>query len=224
MVWLMTPSLLIRPVLALALTLGLGACGMVDADPHRFETMAQAVANIPLDGPSEAAPARPAVTRTSAETGLRPALRVEVMDPHALWDARDGDLRAAARDQTARLVEAAAPAVAGAVVQKAAARIESAAADAGLRPARRPHPTASGAGGSLVQIGAYSSEAAARTAWARLKGGSASWALEGLTPVFEGVEVGGRSLTRLKVRAPAAGAAAVCAAAGIDDPWCHRAA
>jgi hypothetical protein len=38
------------------------------------------------------------------------------------------------------------------------------------------------------------------------------------------VEVGGRSLIRLKVPAPATGAAAVCAAARIDDPWCHRAA
>ena len=71
------------------------------------------------------------------------------------------------------------------------------------------------AAGDLVQIGAYSSEAAARAAWARLD-------LDGLTPVYEAAEVGGRRLTRLKVRAPAAGAAAVCAAAGIDDPWCRR--
>ena len=53
-------------------------------------------------------------------------------------------------------------------------------------------------------------------------GGDAAWALDGLSPVYEGVEVGGRRLTRLKVAAPAAGAAAVCAAAGIDDPWCNR--
>lgn len=219
----MTPSLPIRPVLAAALTLGLGACGMIDADPNRFENMAQAVADIPLDGQPRTARVRPAVVRTAAESGLRPALRVEVMDPHALWDARDGDLGAAAREQTSRLVEAAAPAVAEAVVQKVSARIDSAAADVGLRPAQRPRPApAARAGDSLVQIGAYSSEASARAAWSRLKDGSASWALEGLSPVFEGVEVGGRRLTRLKVRAPAAGAAAVCAAAGIDDPWCHR--
>ena len=73
-----------------------------------------------------------------------------------------------------------------------------------------------------MQLGAYSSEPAARAAWTRLKSGDAAWALDGLSPVYEGVEVGGRRLTRLKVAAPAAGAAAVCAAAGIDDPWCNR--
>jgi aerobic-type carbon monoxide dehydrogenase small subunit (CoxS/CutS family) len=36
------------------------------------------------------------------------------------------------------------------------------------------------------------------------------------------VEVDGRRLTRLKVPTPATGAAAVCAAAGIADPWCNR--
>lgn len=206
----MTPSLLIRPVLALFATAALSACGMVEADPHRFETMAEAVAAIPLDQPREAGPADAVAARTAAEAGLRPALKVEVMDPHALWDARDGNLRAAAEEQGSRLAAAAAPAVAEAVVRNVSDRIEGAAA--GLRPARSPPPA-----GTLVQIGAYSSEASARAAWARLD-------LEGLTPVFEAVEVGGRRLTRLKVRAPASRAAAVCAAAGIDDPWCHRAA
>ena len=55
-----------------------------------------------------------------------------------------------------------------------------------------------------------------------MKAGDAAWELQGLSPVFEGVEVGGRGLPREKVAAPAAGAAAVCAAAGIDDPWCNR--
>lgn len=211
----MTPSLLIRPVLAIAVAATLSACGMVDADPHRFETMANAVAAIPLDGQAERA--ETPVARTAAEAGLRPALKVEVMDPHALWDARDGGLRGVAEEQGQRLAAAAAPAVADAVVRNVSDRIDSAAAQAGLRPARAPRPAAPRAAGKLVQIGAYSSEAAARAAWARLD-------LDGLTPVYEAVEVGGRRLTRLKVNAPATGAAAVCAAAGIDDPWCHRAA
>ena len=46
----MTPSFLIRPVLVIAAAATLSACGMVDADPHRFENMARAVAAIPLDG------------------------------------------------------------------------------------------------------------------------------------------------------------------------------
>lgn len=213
----MTPSLIIRPVLACLAAATLSACGMVDADPHRFESMAEAVAAIPLDGQGEAAPARAPVIRTAADAGLRPALKVEVMDPHALWDARDGGLKAVAEEQGQRLAAAAAPAVAEAVVRNVSDRVDSAAARVGLRPARAPRAAVQAAGGKLVQIGAYSSEAAARAAWARLD-------LDGLTPVFERVEVGGRNLTRLKVRAPASGAAAVCAAAGIDDPWCHRAA
>ena len=39
---------------------------------------------------------------------------------------------------------------------------------------------------------------------------------------FEPVTIDGRSLVRLKVAVSASGAAAVCAAAGIRDPWCQR--
>ena len=192
---------------------------MVDSDPHRFENLANSVAAIDVGGKRAGAPP----PRTAADAGLRPALRVEVMDPHALWDARDG-LDAAVERAAPRLVAAAAPAVADAVVQQVSDRIDAASSRAGLRPAlpaSRP-ATAPRANRGLVQLGAYASEAAARSAWARLKSGEAAWALNGLSPVYEGVEVGGRRLTRLKVTAPAAGAAAVCAAAGIDDPWCNR--
>ena len=214
---LMTPSLLIRPVLACLAAAALSGCGMVDADPHRFESMAEAVAAIPLDDQDEAAPGQAQTADTAPDAGLRPALQVQVMDPHALWDARDGGLRAMAGDQAPRLVAAAAPAAAEGVVQIVSARLDSAAATAGLRPAQPLRPKAPSGANALVQIGAYSSEAAARAAWTRLD-------LEDLTPVYEAVEVDGRRLTRLKVHAPASGAAAVCAAAGIDDPWCHRAA
>ena len=219
---LMTPRLLIRPVLVCLAAGAVSACGVVDADPHRFENLGEAVAAIPLDGQARAAPNQAPIVRASTDTGLRPPLKVEVLDPHALWDARDGGLGGVAREQVSHLVTEAAPAVADAVVQKVSTRVEGAAVRSGLRPAVRVVAPRTPAG--LVQIGAYSSEAAARAAWERLQAGGAAWAVEGLTPVFEGVEVGGRRLTRLKVRAPAAGAAALCAAAGIDDPWCHRAA
>ena len=214
----MTPSILIRPVAVLVAAMGLNACGMVDSDPHRFENLANSVAAIDLEGKPAAAPQ----THSAAEAGMRPALRVEVMDPHALWDARDG-LEGAVDRAAPRLVAAAAPAVADAVVQQVSDRIDAASSRVGLRPAvaSRPAPAPRASRG-LVQLGAYSSEAAARAAWTRLKSGDAAWALDGLSPVYEGVEVGGRRLTRLKVAAPAAGAAAVCAAAGIDDPWCNR--
>ena len=107
----MTPSLLIRPVLACLAAATLSACGMVDADPHRFENMAEAVAAIPLDEPREAAPVDAVAARTAAEAGLRPALKVEVMDPHALWDARDGGdpTRALLRRQIAEAAVAGVP-------------------------------------------------------------------------------------------------------------------
>ena len=214
----MTPRLIIRPVVVLVSAVALNACGMIESDPNRFENLANSVAAIDVGG--ERAAATP--PRNAAEAGLRPALRVEVMDPHALWDARDG-LDGAVERPAPRLVAAAAPAVADAVVQQVSTRIDAASSRAGLRPALSPaRPAAPRVNRGLVQLGAYSSEAAARSAWSRLKSGEAAWALEGLSPVYEGVEVSGRRLIRLKVRTPAAGAAAVCAAAGIDDPWCNR--
>lgn len=214
----MKPGLIIRPVVVLIAAVGLNACGMIDSDPHRFENFASSVAAIDLDGSRAAAQ-----PRTAAEAGLRPALRVEVMDPHALWDARDG-LDTAVERAAPRLVAAAAPAVADAVVHQVSARLDSASARAGLRPVLTSRPTtAPRANRDLVQLGAYSSEASARSAWSRLKSGNAARALNGLSPVYERVEVGGRQLVRLKVATPAAGAAAVCAAAGINDPWCNRA-
>ena len=216
----MTSRLLFRPVLLLLATASLGACGMVESDPHRFENLANSVAAISLDGGSTAT-GKPVLA--SDKAGLRPALRVEVMDPHALWDARDG-IGGAVERAAPRVAAAAAPAVTDAVMQRVSARIDEATTRAGLRPAFARPATAPPLDRGLVQLGAYSSEASARSAWSRLKGGDAAWALDGLTPVYEPVEVGGRTLTRLKVRAPAAGAAAVCAAARIDDPWCRRAA
>lgn len=220
----MTPSLLIRPVLALFLTAGVSACGMVESDPHRFESLANRIASVPLDG-SEPAPRAPPAARAQtpvrADIGLRPALKVEVMEPTALWDARYGVMEDAAH--------AAAPVMVEAAVNETRARFQHAVErtpqrPASLRPAmpaQRP-AAAPRAPGGLVQLGAFSSEQSARSAWTRLKSGAAGWALEGLSPTFEAVSVGGRDLVRLKVRAPAAGAAALCAAAGVDDPWCRR--
>lgn len=213
----------LRPVLAVLLVGLTAGCGMVENDPHRFERLAERVAAIPLDrSPSERRPA------TAAEVGLRPAhappLRVEVMSPHALWDAREAGLRGAVTQVATEAATAAAPAL----IQAATETMTRAVADAAppLRPAHRPvesRPAAVERPAALVQLGAFGSEAAARAAWARLKQGAAAPHLSGLSPVFETVEVNGRALVRLKAPAPAQGAAAVCAAAGIDDPWCRRA-
>ena len=218
----MTSVACVRPVLVLLALAGVGACGAVE-DPHRFETMAQQVADIPLDGQ-----ARPEVRselsarHASSKSGLRPALKVDVMDVHEFWDARDGIATAtdAVVDGVADTVK---PVVSRAVVRQAGDTTDVVTLRPAIHPQDVPLETGMRPSSGLVQLGAYASEDAARAAWARLKSGSAAWALEGLTPVYEAVEVQGRRLVRLKVQTPPAGAPAVCAAVGIDDPWCHRA-
>ena len=85
---------------------------------------------------------------------------------------------------------------------------------------RTQTPALPAAGSAVVQLGAFSSETAARAAWAEIgKGG----ALAGLSPRFEAVEVNGKRLTRLKVGPiPAQAAAGLCRAARVVDPWCRR--
>lgn len=208
----------VRPVLVLLAMAGISACGAVE-DPHRFETMAQQVADIPLDGAAESS-VRSASKQTQG--GLRPALKVDVMDVHDFWDARDGIASA-----TDAVVDGVADSVKPVVSRAVVRQPEDAVDGIALRPAIHaqdvPLETVMRPSSGLVQLGAYASEEAARAAWVRLKSGSAAWALEGLTPVYEAVDVNGRRLVRLKVQTPPAGAPAVCAAAGIDDPWCHRA-
>ena len=216
----MTFSPPIRPVLVCLLGVATGSCGMIESDPHRFETLARQVAAIPLDG----ARSQTEPVRTAAETGLRPAhpsaLRVEVMDPHDLWDARDAGLRGAIERTAPAMIEAAAPVVAEAMMQQVSARL---AASPPMRPAiARAAMSMIPEARTTIQLGAFSSEAAARKAWAEVSSGGARRALAGLSPVFEAVQVNGRPLTRLKVAAPAATAAAICRAAEVSDPWCAR--
>ena len=122
----MTPTDLIRKGLMGAAILSLGACGMVESDPDRFENLAQRVASIDLS--TNASQDAPVAAPRADDAGLRQALRVEVLDPHALWDARAGGLRG--------VVEAAAPAVA----EAAAPAIVQAASDQVSRRHKR-HPS-----------------------------------------------------------------------------------
>lgn len=212
----------VRPVLVLLVLAGVGACGAVE-DPHRFETLGQQVADIPLDGQTRPAPASvPARQSSSPDDGLRPALKVDVMDVHDFWDARDG-IASATDGVVDGVADTVKPVVARAVVRQTGDGADIITLRPAIHPQDVPIETVMRPSSGLVQLGAYASENAARAAWARLKSGSAAWALEGLTPVYETVEVQGRRLVRLKVQTPPAGAPAVCAAAGIDDPWCHRA-
>lgn len=196
---------------------------MVESDPHRFESMAQAVASVSLDGAS-------ASVRTSSEEGLRPAmvdaaaianpgaLKVEVMDPHALWDARDSGLRGLVEQAAPAAIEAAAPAVTDAVVQQVSDRMPR------MRPTRtvavEPVRVAATEPRETLQLGAFSSPAAARAAWSRIS--ASGPVVAQLTPAFEAVSVDGRTLTRLKVTTVGETARAVCRAADAADLGCLR--
>ena len=219
----MTPSRMLRPVLLGLAGLANSSCGMVESDPHRFESMAQAVASVSLDGSD-------APLRTASEQGLRPAmvddaavanpgaLKVEVMDPHALWDARDSGLRGVVEQAAPAMIEAAAPVVAQAVMQQVSDRMPT------MRPTRavvvEPVRAAETAPRETLQLGAFSSPAAAREAWSRIS--AAGDAVADLTPAFEAVDVDGRTLTRLKVTASGEAVRAVCRAADAADLGCLR--
>ena len=217
----MTPSRMLRPVLLGLAGLATSSCSLVESDPRRFESMAEAVAEIQLDG-------APRPVRTAAESGLRPAmaatsadagpgaLRVEVMDPHDLWDARDAGLRGAVERAAPALVEAAAPMAAEAVVQQVSDRMPRPRVEPALVRAAPP----ASASPTTLQLGAFSSPDAARAAWTRIA--SAGQAVADLSPTFEAVEVDGRTLTRLKVIAPADAARAVCRAADAARLGCLR--
>jgi hypothetical protein len=199
----MTPSPVVRPVLALLASAALTGCALPEG-PDRFEQMAEHVAAIPVPMDPGASAERPRVVRAKADGGMRGAfapVRVEVLEPRELWDNRYGALEAVAAE--------AAPVVVRAAVRQAEQRAE---------PALRPAFAASA--GRVVQLGAFSSEAAARNAWSRL---SRAEGLAGLKPRFETAEVGGRTLVRLRTSVPADAAAAVCRAARINDPWCRQA-
>jgi len=134
----------------------------VEGEPNRFENMARHVAAIPLDGgpASGAAEGRTTGAASAAELGLRPAistgsgttgrsatgaLKVEVMDPHDLWDARDG-LRG-------RIQVEPAAAVAASAARPVRAALTARTVDAAPDMAR-----------TVIQLGAYSSAEAARAA------------------------------------------------------------
>lgn len=205
----MNASVILRLGSVGALAALLAGCGMAEADPHRFEGVAKNIAAIPLSS-RDTEPRREASgPRNAEEAGLRP-LKVELLTPHQLWDARDGLTAKAA---------AVLPAMPAVFHDPEAPADVQAAQRAEARPSRPVAVAASAAPAALIQLGAYASQASAQAAWERLGQGS-----KGLNPVFEPVEVNGRRLVRLKVRAGSAQAKALCERAAASDPWCVRAA
>ena len=199
-------ALIVAPFIALA-----GCGGGMEADQGRFESLARMVAAVDVPARGERSARLPAVT--SADAGLRPAVRVEVMDPHDLWDARDAGLRGVVEAAGPAVVEAAAPAL-----QAAAVGAVQRTTDQAIRRVAVASET------TIIQLGAFSSEAAARVAWSQVSTGAAARIAGGLEPSFTTVDVNGRTFTRLRVRAPAEQAAALCRLADVADPWCRSAA
>lgn len=208
----MTSGRMLRPVLVCLFALSGAGCTMVEGDPHRFEKLAQGIADIPLDGARHA-------PRSAADAGLRPAVRVEVLDPHDLWDARDGIMRQTVERAAPAVVEAAAPVVAQAMVDRFERQLISE-----TTGSETTNPVVVGQDqGQAIQLGAYSSEAAAQAAWAGFTTGRARAVLSDLQPRYEQAEVNGRSVVRLKVLAPAERVGPVCRATQIVAPWCASA-
>lgn len=180
------------PVCALATTL-IG-CGVAEGDPHRFESAAGRIASIPISA-EDAGEAHSVAALDQPRKRAAP-LKVELMTPHELWDARDG--------LTAKVRLASAPSYPDPEAPSPAVMAP--------KPAVARH----------VQLGAYSSEDGARAAWTQLNRGPGGAALSGLQPAYEAVEVGGRRLVRLKVAASAEQAQALCRDLAASDPWCAR--
>lgn len=186
----------IRMIAVVPLTALLAGCGFVEADPNRFERWAEGVAAIPVS--AEAAglrgPLLSAQTvglRGPIEPGSRTPMRIEVVEPEVLWDARADGFAAVA---TAAVAEA----VVEQTVNHAPEVVEQVVRTAGR----------------TIQLGAFSSRQAAEAAWAQMSGHSG---LVGVSPLFEEIQRDGRTLVRLKASVDEAQAHDVCRAAGAGD-------
>lgn len=194
----------IRMIAVVPLTALLAGCGLVEADPNRFERWAEGVAAIPVSAEAVGlrGPILSAQTvglRGPIEPGSRSPMRIEVVEPEVLWDARADGFAAVA-----------ATAVAEAVVEQAVARTPSV-----VEQAVTSAPLVVGhvvrTAGHTIQLGAFSSRQAAEAAWAQISGHSG---LTGVAPLFEEVQRDGRTLVRLKASVDQAHVQDVCRAAG----------
>lgn len=218
----MTPGVRLRKAVIVLPLLALAGCGGMEPEQGRFESLARMVAAVEVPARDGAV----APVRTAAEAGLRPAVRVEVMEPHELWDARDAGLRGTIDAVAPAVVEAAAPAV-----QAAAVGAVQEAVDQTLGRSRETSPPPAAAAPAraavtlaTIQLGAFSSAAAAQAAWAEVARGPAASLAAGLEPIYSTVQVNDRTFTRLRVRLPGDQAARLCRLADVADPWCRSAA
>ena len=193
----------IRMIVFPPLLIGLAGCGLVEADPSRFERWAQGVAAIPvtyeeagLRGPIASAEALG--LRGPVELGPRSPMRIEVVEPEVLWEARADGRRGTSQSNSQAIAEA--------VVQQAVEQAVQQAPEVAEEVVRVVTRT--------IQLGAFSSRSAAEAAWTQL---SAHASLAGATPRYEEIQRDGRTLVRLRAAVEASRASAACQAAGAGQ-------
>ena len=191
------------------------------ATASTYQAWADKVATIPLTPQESSAVQHPTqvslpLDQAPDRDAPRPALKVELLSPHQLWDLRDGPLKVPS-------IEVAEGTTAPVPVQTAAPITPTVTvAPVTSRPSAEP-VVADGTGFRTVQLGAFSNEQAARSAWTRLTQGASASALSGLMPQFEPAEVSGRQLVRLRVSAREDRVQQLCQTVAASDPWCIRA-
>lgn len=209
-----------RPLSAFLFTaLALAACDGTAAQDggSRYQQMAENVATIPLQPAGSAQGGSPVSLPLlpARETPNNSPLRVELLSPHQLWDQRNGPLKVPEIE------------VAEGTTRPVPVLVSSPTAPAAPTPAA-PSATTSRTASPLefrtIQLGAFSSEDAARAAWQRILNGPNGTSVEGLSPQYEPADVNGRQLVRLRVIARQDRAQTLCATVASADPWCARSA
>jgi len=197
-----------------------GCSEAADGKATSYQDMADHVATIPLspktaDSVSHPTQVKLPLERVAQAAGSRAPLKVELMSPHQLWDLRDGPLKV----PTIEVPEGTTRAVPVSDTAPSTTPVVTVTA-----PAPAAQQDNDGTGFRTIQLGAYSSEQSARSAWNRLSTGTNAEALSGLAPQFEPAEVGGRQLVRLRVSARESRIQSLCQTVASSDPWCARAA
>ena len=196
------------PVSLVAIALSVAACNApVEGQPSSYQAWADKVATIPLtpandagmsgDAPRVTLPLDPQKPDEESKPASR--MKVELVSPHQLWDLRNGPVKLPTIE-----------------VSEAGPLLVNTPASRSAPSASRPH------GSQLIQLGAYSTQAQAQSAWQRLSSGSVGNALSGLSPRFDPVEVNGRTLIRLRVTASSEQAQYLCRSIAAADPWCQK--
>lgn len=200
-------SVLLLASASLLLSSVAGCKGQTPDDQSPYARWAEQVSSIPLL-PEADAPSLPSAPKTTKDDAPAP-LKVELLTPHQLWDARNGPLNVPTIEVNDAVTTA---------LKAAASQPPTASPAAPVTPASAPATSPSTT--RLVQLGAFSSQQSAQTAWQRIANLNPSF--KALQPQYEQAVVGEKNLVRLRVYTSPQQALILCEAAGLTDPWCTR--